>query len=83
MLKNGNTVKIEHHLEEVGNDELSLLVNFENKSIELEKQLLDKIQLVRIGFYPDSKDVFAIFDYSIGEEITNYLIVINTNEKGS
>ena len=45
--------------------------------------LLKKLHLVRVGLYPDSKDQFAIFDYSIGKELTNYLVVINTDENGN
>jgi len=43
---------------------------------------LTKLKLIRVGLYPTSEDNFAIFDYSIGEEITDYLVVINTDENG-
>ncbi len=80
----GDTVKfyMEHHLQEMEEDELSALIDFENKTIDPEQQLLAKLELVRIGLYPDSEDSFAIFDYSIGEDITNYLVVINTDASG-
>ena len=80
----GDTVKfyLEDHLEEIGKDELSTLINFDDTTIELEQQLLAKLKLVRVGLYPDSEDNFAIFDYSIGQDITNYLVVINTDENG-
>jgi hypothetical protein len=82
--EDGDTVKfyLEHHLEEVGKDELSKLINFDDTTTEPEQQLLTKLKLVRVGLYPESEDNFAIFDYSIGQEITNYLVVINTDEKG-
>jgi hypothetical protein len=82
--EDGDTVKsyLEHHLEEVGKEELSNLINFDDRTTEPEMQLLKKLKLVRVGFYPDNEDNFAIFDYSIGEEITNYLVVINTDENG-
>lgn len=82
--EDGETVKfyLEHHLEEVGKDELSTLINFEDSTTEPEQQLLTKLELVRIGLYPDSEDNFAISDYSIGEDLTNYLVVINTDENG-
>jgi hypothetical protein len=81
--EDGDTVKsyLEHHLEEVEKLELSNLINFDDKATELELQLLKKLKLVRVGLYPDNEDNFAIFDYSIGEEITNYLVVINTDEQ--
>jgi hypothetical protein len=82
--EDGDTVKfyLQHHLEEVGEDELSNLINLDDSTIEPEQQLLTKLKLVRVGLYPDGDDNFAIFDYSIGEEVTNYLVVINTDENG-
>ena len=80
----GDTVKfyLEDHLEEIGKDELSTIINFDDTTIELEQQLLAKLKLVRVGLYPESEDNFAVFDYSIGQDITNYLVVINTDENG-
>ncbi|REC44533.1 DUF2004 domain-containing protein [Chryseobacterium sp. 5_R23647] len=82
--EDGDTVKsyLEHHLDEVEKEELSNLINFDDKTIEPELQLLKNLKLVRVGLYPDNEDNFAIFDYSIGVEITNYLVVINTDEHG-
>ncbi|HCM34712.1 DUF2004 domain-containing protein [Chryseobacterium sp.] len=80
----GDTVKfyLEHHLEEVEQEELSTLINFDDVTVEPEQQLLKKLELVRIGLYPDNEEGFAILDYSIGKEITNYLVVINTDQNG-
>ena len=82
--EDGDTVRfyLEHHLEEVDKEELSTLIDFDDKSTEPEKQLLDKLRLVRIGLYPDNDENFAVFDYSLGESFTNYLVVINLNIKG-
>jgi len=82
--KNGDTVKfyLEHHLEEIDEETLSSLIDFNNKSIEPEKQLLSKLHLIRIGLHPDNDEAFAIFDYSIDPEFTNYLVVIHTDKNG-
>jgi len=82
--EDGDTVKfyLEHHLEELNKEELTKLVNFNDTITEPEQQLLSKLKLVRVGLYPDNDDNFAIFDYSIGKDITNYLVVINTDENG-
>ena len=81
----GDTVKfyLEHQLEELGEEELAVLVGRGTKTSEHEKLLLKKLHLVRVGLYPDSAEQFAIFDYSIGKELTNYLVVINTDENGN
>ena len=83
--KDGDTVRfyLEHHLEELASDDLNNLIGSNFKSTEQPAQLLKKLHLVRVGLYPDSEDQFAIFDYSIGKELTNYLVVINTDENGN
>ena len=83
---NGNdgSVKmyLEHHLAEVDKAELDTIIDFDNTETEPIQQLLAKLKLVRVGIYPKNKENFAIFDYSIGKDITNYLIVINADENG-
>lgn len=82
--EDSDTVKtyVEHHLEEIDKAELIGLVDFENKKMSPEQQLVKALRLVRLGLYPDSEDQFAIFDYSIGQELTQYLVVINTDQNG-
>ncbi len=74
---------LEHHLEELGEAELGELIDFSNKKISPEKQLLKQLHLVRMGLYPGNEDQFAIFDYSIGPEFTQYLVVIFTDASGN
>lgn len=78
-----DTVKtyVEHHLEEIGKDELAEIIDAD-KSGKKELLLMKALHLVRVGFYPHGEEIFAIFDYSIGEDYTNYLVVINTDDKG-
>ncbi|RZK33198.1 MAG: DUF2004 domain-containing protein [Hymenobacter sp.] len=80
----GDTVKfyLEFHLEELDKQELAKIIDFNNVAIEPEQQLLNKLRLVRLGFYPNDDDIFAVFDYSFGKEITNQLVVVNINNKG-
>ncbi|OQP58135.1 hypothetical protein A3860_07355 [Niastella vici] len=73
---------VEHHLEELDEDELGEIIDFKNEAVEPEKQFIDALHLTRVGFYPDGDDQFAIFDYSIGRELTDYLVVIFTDENG-
>ena len=71
-----------HHLEEFEEEDLSELIDFKNSTISPIEQLLGKIHLVRVGFYPSETESFTTFDYSIGQDFTNYLLVINTNKNG-
>ncbi len=82
--ENGETVKsyIVHHLNDCDEEELAPLVNSDSNSLSPLIQLLNKIKLHRVGIYPDSGDEFVTFDYAIGKGITQYLIVISTNQDG-
>ena len=71
-----------HHLEEFDKEDLSELIDFENNTISPIEQLLAKMNLVRVGIYPHEMENFTTFDYSIGEDFTNYLLVIYTNKNG-
>ena len=83
--KEGDTVRfyLENHIEELAIDDLEQLIGPGTKTADQPKLLLKKLHLVRVGLYPDSEEQFAIFDYSIGKDLTNYLVVINTDENGN
>ena len=42
---------VEHHLEELDEDELKDIIDFENETIEPEKQFINALHLVRVGFF--------------------------------
>jgi len=73
---------VEHHLKELDDETLSGLIDFDNTSIEPAQQLVNKLKLVRVGLYPETEPQFATFDYSIGTDLTDYLVVVNTNQLG-
>jgi hypothetical protein len=81
----GKTVRpyIEQHLEELGTDDLTELIGSNTKTADQPKLLLNQLHLIRVGLYPASKEQFAVFDYSIGKELTNQLVVIDTDENGN
>lgn len=73
---------IEDHLNELPLDDIETLVGANTKSTDRPEQLLKKLHLIRVGLYPHSKE-FAIFDYTIGRELTNYVVAVNTDENGN
>ncbi len=83
--KEGDTVRayLEHHTEELATDDLYQLIGAGARTAAQAKLLLKKLHLVRLGLYPGSEEQFAIFDYSIGTELTNYLVVLDTDENGN
>ncbi|GGK82769.1 DUF2004 domain-containing protein [Rufibacter glacialis] len=77
---------INFYLDELGQEELSSIINIDNDNYPKEKQLLDKLRLIRVGLYPDGKydaDYFGVFDYSIeiDGEPCNQLLVVKTDVK--
>jgi Protein of unknown function (DUF2004) len=83
--EDGDTVQfyLQHHLEELGTTELAALLPPGSKSTDHEKLLLQKLHLVRVGIYPHNTDYFAVFDYTLGQDITDQLVVIITDENGN
>ena len=84
--ENGDTVKeyLKFHIEELA-EELSEIVNFEDKSNSSEKQLMEKLKLSRVGFYPDGKydtESFVVFDYIVDRELSDQIIVVNIDKEG-
>jgi hypothetical protein len=74
---------VEHHLEEMDETDLSGLVDFKSDAIAPEKQLINSLKLVRVGLYPDeNENQFAVFDYSIGKDLTDDLVVLLTDQQG-
>jgi hypothetical protein len=72
---------IEFHLEEVEEETVNKLLE-SSEGEDKEEQLLNTLHLVRVGIYPQEEDYFAICDYSIGEEISQYILVLIVSESG-
>lgn len=87
-LKQGSIVKeyLEHHLEQIDESELSKLGIDKGSDISSKiNQFYQKLELMRVGLYPTYAfdcEEFAVFDFTIGEELTNYLIVVKMSEEG-
>lgn len=65
----------EHYTEEYEAYELDNLVEKNNKDKSIEEQLLSKIYIHRVGFYPN-ENVFAIFDFHVNHEISDQILVV-------
>ncbi|EJL64854.1 DUF2004 domain-containing protein [Flavobacterium sp. CF136] len=74
----GNVVKdyIAHHLKELDSEGLKILgINSFEDSETQTKIMFDKIHLKRIGIYPEDSGSYGVFDYTINDYLTQYLIV--------
>lgn len=84
MAKNNDDIQlyIHHHLEEFDIDTLAEIIDVEQDKSTFSTQMVERLNCIRVGFYPNEADNFAIFDYSLSTDFTNYLLVIMTNENG-
>ncbi len=82
---NGEVVRdyVSHHIEELALDDLEDLVGSGTKSADQPGLLVKQLHLERVGLFPDNESQFAVFDYSLGKELTNYFVVISTDENGN
>lgn len=79
-LKSGDTVidYLNHHrklLEELSGEKTTGPLQGET--------FLPALHLVRVGIYPENEDCFAVFDYTLGQELTDYLVVLLVREDGT
>lgn len=75
---------IHFHLDELGEVLLNKL-QIESDASNKEMLALEKLQLVRLGFYPDAKynaTYFCVFDFKIDNELSDQIIAVKTNENG-
>ena len=72
---------IDFHLEELDAATVEKILAGTDTSESKEERLLSALKLVRIGFYPGNEN-YAVWDYTIGREIADMLVVVNTNSTG-
>ena len=78
---NGEDVKefLTFHIEELDQSDLDNLLKDTDKNLSLEEQILSMLRLRRIGFYPYEDDEFAILDFVLNEDISQYILVVKMN----
>jgi len=73
---------LSHHAEELGEKELLKIFGVTDPDDLGIDHLLDALQLKRIGLYPGSEGYVAVFDYTIDEEATDYILVVEFAQDG-
>ena len=73
---------LSHHAEEIGEkDLLKIFGTADPDDLDID-HLLDALQLKRIGLYPGSEEYSAVFDYTIDEQATDYVLAVEFNGDG-
>ncbi len=73
---------LSHHAEELGEKDLLRIFGIADPDDLDIDHLLDALQLKRIGLYPGSEDYCAVFDYTIDEEATDYILAVEFDNDG-
>lgn len=73
---------VDFHFEELDASEIDKVLEGTDTSKSKEERLLSALKLVRVGFYPGEEN-YAVWDYTIGRDITDMLVVVNTDNKGT
>lgn len=81
--EDGGDVKeyVDFHLEELDASIIDKVLVGTDASKSKEERLLTALKLKRIGFYSGNEN-YAVWDYTIGREITDLLVVVNTDSTG-
>lgn len=72
----------EFHAEEIDAQDLKMYLKDTDQNLTTELQLLSKLKLKRLGFFPDATNFFAIFDYRVASELSDDILVVCLNNKG-
>lgn len=75
-------IYLSHHAEELGEKDLLRIFGVEDPDDLDIAHLLDALQLKRIGLYPGAEGYVAVFDYTIDEEATDYILVVEFDRDG-
>jgi hypothetical protein len=73
---------LSHHAEELSEKDLLRIFTTSDPDELTIDHLLDSLYLKRIGLYPDSDDYVAVFDFTIDEQATDYLLAVEFDAEG-
>ena len=68
---------IDTQIENQDKEDIADLIKTADKKLSKKEKLLSVLTLLRIVFYPEKEDkIFAVFDYTIDEELTDDLLAV-------
>lgn len=75
---------IDNQIEEQEKENIADLIENADKKLSKKEKLLSVLTLLRIVFYPEKEDkMFAVFDYTIDEELTDALLAVKLHKDDS
>lgn len=73
---------VRHHIDELPVEALRTLFGTEDRSRIKPQDLLAKLFVVRVGIDADTYDAQILIDYSLGKEITSYVLCVSFDDSG-
>lgn len=72
---------LEFHLSELDELTITELTQKSDKNLPIKLQLINSLVLNRIGIYPEDEQEYAVFDFLLGQNITNYILCVKLNKE--
>ncbi len=81
--KNGEDVSeyISFHLDDFFEDDPEEILKGTDSNLDNKDRFLQTLRVNRIGIYPDSPENYLVIDWMTDPELSNYILVVNCNEK--
>ena len=76
-----SVIYVNNQLSELSDEELSNLFDDDPENVDPE-EFLEKMQLVRLGIYPEETERHVLLDYSIGSDLTTYVLSVAFDRTG-
>src|SRR5215468_4782098 len=73
---------IEHHLGTPAPNDVRAFLGVATSQTVDANLFLSKMYLCRVGLYPGNQNECALFDYTVGERLTQYVIVVRFDSEG-
>lgn len=74
---------IQHHIDSLEPNEIIAILGKHTPDVDQNDDLVAKLKLNRIALFPEDDDEFAVFDFTIGQDYTDYVIAIYTDREGN
>jgi len=73
---------LKFHIEQIDSQTLNNYLKDTDQNLTTELQLLSKIKLKRIGFFPDSPNFTVVLDYRVLSELSDEILVVILDKNG-
>ncbi|HUH73150.1 MAG TPA: DUF2004 domain-containing protein [Chitinophagales bacterium] len=74
---------IQHHIDNLEPEEIINILGKHTPDVDQNDDLVGKLKLNRIAVFPEDDDEFAVFDFTIGRDYTDYVMAIYTDRDGN